>query len=473
MQDHILFCLDSRRCTDPQVLGISKNQLESKETLHIASSSQAARTYAIETDSLTEIWVASADDMDAINLAAALKKSCMDVSVSLLAFSGGGAIRSNARAAGIDYSLSQYDFLAKFNALKNDASANEQAATKPSLKLDYVKNPAVLSDVNCEGPFAESSNFENNPSVQRAETGNKNASIISVIGSSGGCGKSTISVLAASVLQQRGCKTLLIDADLQFGDAALLSGVKTPISLDEYMADCGLLTQSQASPGILPQTTGVGTGQNHGLGSGQNRGLGTGQHSGESGCLDLICAPKYAETAEVLTSKVVPAIETLRSKYDLIILNTGSSWSDLQIELIELSSAVLFMVDQRTSSIKASKQALDLCLRCGIATKHFNFILNKCSRKANYTIEDVSFALGGLPVFELADGGREVADMLGAGLAAELAAEENPLIIDLTDLLRLALPNYFTDDPKVGKSLGLSLASLFKKAKVNRSAACL
>ena len=47
-----------------------------------------------------------------------------------------------------------------------------------------------------------------------------------VVSGSGGAGKSTVSVLSALIAQRMGYNTLLLDFDLQFGDAPALMGVQ-------------------------------------------------------------------------------------------------------------------------------------------------------------------------------------------------------------------------------------------------------
>ena len=82
----------------------------------------------------------------------------------------------------------------------------------------------------------------------------------------------------------------------------------------------------------------------------------------------------------------------------------------------------------------------DLCLRCGIATGSFLLAVNRCTRHAPFTSIDVSSALDGAHVAELADGGREVEELLGAGMAQSLVEASSPLCISIEGVLDELLP---------------------------------
>lgn len=53
---------------------------------------------------------------------------------------------------------------------------------------------------------------------------------------------------------------------------------------------------------------------------------------------------------------------------------------------------------------------------------------------------DVSCALHGIQVGELRDGGREVGELLGAGLPLELVSSKNPFIESLKEIIPQLVP---------------------------------
>ena len=242
-----------------------------------------------------------------------------------------------------------------------------------------------------------------------------NAFVMPIVSGSGGAGKSVVSVIGAHVAHEMGYRTLLLDYDLQFGDAALLSGVKDPVFIDEAFAHPDLVDRE------IERCTGSGTGSAAGP--------------------VVLAAPERLETAELVVRALPEHFDLIAAKFDVVIANTGAAWAEQHAALLERSNAALFLIDQRASSIRACKHALELCARCGIATGPFKFAINRCAKGAPLTSIDVSCALRGVPVFELKDGGADVEELLSAGSPTELLKTRNEFCTSLEQLLAKVLPD--------------------------------
>ena len=133
-------------------------------------------------------------------------------------------------------------------------------------------------------------------------------------------------------------------------------------------------------------------------------------------------------------------LDDVSGAFDVIIANTGAAWAEQHAVLLERCSAALFLIDQRASSVRACRHALELCARCGIASGPFQFAVNRCAKGAPLTPVDVSSALQGAPVFEIKDGGRDVEDYLGGGAAAELLDTRNDFCTSLEHVMKSLLP---------------------------------
>lgn len=259
--------------------------------------------------------------------------------------------------------------------------------------------------------------------------------LIPVVSASGGCGKSSVAVLSAFLLQAAGFNTLLLDFDLQFGDAAELMGVDQPLRIDEVLKVPSRL-DGLKSEGKVPA---------------------------------LLAAPAHVDAAEAVIDQAAELIDGLRTRFDVIVANTGAAWAEQHAVLLERSSKVLFLVDQRRTSIRATRRALDLCGRCGIAVNPFVFALNGCGKGAPLTSIDVSCALKGSEVRELRDGGPDVEDLLAAGAPLELVEYGNGLCESLLAVLADMLPAeaaqrlQAADDSSSGGSLFRSRKSRRRK----------
>ena len=217
----------------------------------------------------------------------------------------------------------------------------------------------------------------------------------------GGAGKSAVSAVAAATLASEGIKTLLLDCDFQFGDMRELLGAKRAYGVDEVLSGAVPLSD-------LPRD--------------------------EQG-LCLIAAPRRLEQSETIVHELPALLDSAMAHFDAIIANTGANWGEQHAVLLERSSRALFLVDQRASSLRACKHAVELCARCGIAASPFLFVANRCSKRSLFSSIDVSCAMRGAHAAELKDGGVEVEQALGTGLAYDLVSSRNAFAQSVRELM--------------------------------------
>lgn len=351
---------------------------------------------------LEALWVESCEDIEPINLAAACKSDSPATEVFLVAADSTGSVVSRANAAHLD------------------------GIVRPSDLSDSLREAALRLAGNGERGRRE----EEAPALTEApsDRGDKARSgfLLTVVSGSGGAGKSTVAVLAALASARRGLRTALLDADLQFGDLGELAGFCPAVSIEEVIAKPAALEEVGEAP------------------------------------LALFKAPRALERSEAISESLGTVVELVCQAFDVVVVNTGGSWGEQHLQLLERSAATLFLVDQRASSVRACRHALDLCLRCGIATSSFLLAVNRCTRHAPFTSIDVSSALDGAHVVELADGGREVEELLGSGLAQDLADEANPLYASIERMLGELL---FTPHQEAKGGVQVSLGRIGLKTK--------
>ena len=270
----------------------------------------------------------------------------------------------------------------------------------------------------------------------------KGAHIISVVSGSGGTGKSAIATMGALLAQKRGIKTLLLDADFQFGDLKYLLGYKETLEVGD------ILTHPEQIETLLKQDSWPA----------------------------LLSAPAQLEYSEVAEERIGELLAYLKPHFDLIVVNTGSFWSEFHLQLLEASNGVFFVIDQRPSSVRACNHALDLCARCGIATTSFSYLLNFCSKKSLLSTLDVSCALKGATVHEVKDGGAEVGELLGAGMAHKLSRVNNLFCSSMASLLEKTVFEYVKPSLDPSANSTREKSALPEKTKLRgrqkRRAAC-
>lgn len=423
MGSRIALCLDEATCRNPELVGLDGESLEAQSWLDLYFSGDDARLGIGADDGLAEAWVVSSEDVEPINLAATLKSDRPDLCVRLVEFDGCGSLFSRAHTANIDEVADRNSFVRRYTEMKgafahagNDEPAEEPVpADEPSPTDGPGSAEGALAVAEGEPvlivPF-ESPVLETTPLVQPApaivptRTGS-NAFVMPVVSGSGGAGKSSVSVIGALIARNMGYRTLLLDYDLQFGDVDVMAGIENALPVDEAMMRPDKLERELQ----------------------------------REGGLSLLAAPSRLESAEEVVRGMPQFLEVISSCFDVIIANTGAAWAEQHAVLLERSSAALFLVDQRASSVRACKHALELCARCGIASGPFQFALNRCQKNAPLTSADVTCALGGVPVYELRDGGRDVEDYLGGGAADELMDSGNEFCTSLEHVMGRLLPN--------------------------------
>lgn len=438
----IVLCADAASLQHPELIGLDGVDLEAMAWLACFSSSQEARSFVAASREVDEVWVVSSDEMSSLNLAGAMRRDDPGLPIYLVLFETTGSIMSRVKAVGANGVLSRMGLAQRF-AQRNTQFEQEVAeAYAGVISEDFEEGRAddfgegsggsskghardfakALPGVTC-GSVASTGD------LHPVETGlgARNGYVMSVVSGSGGAGKSTVATLLAYCAQERGCKSVLVDCDLQFGDLQHLTGRDNAVTLDDVVQD-------DAAFAKLDEGLGCGSGQSAGMGPA------------------LVAAPRRLEDAEALARHLPQVIERLSSQFDFVVMNTGASWAEHHAVLLERSMCTLFLIDQRASSVRACKHALELCARCGIAAGSFAYALNRCASRAPLTSIDVSCALQGAHVTELKDGGPAVEELLGTGAVEELLVSRNELSQSVDALLDELLPRKTEAPGKAGGS---------------------
>ncbi len=402
-----------------------------------------------------EVWIHSCEDVEPINLAATLKSDSPSRRITLVASERCGSLLSRAHAAGIDRVVESGSFLESFRELsgfqdsymtQNDNSnlgeylknpkdkpmENESVNTSAPLSfLDSCTSESQnafdmkqIASISIPGQSSEMTSYDEkdstlniqkelfsiNDAVARVSARKKEgrAFILSIFSGSGGAGKSSLAATSALLLKKSDIRTLLFDCDLQFGD------IHKMVSIEDVLECDVALRQPEKLKDLVESKSN----------------------------LSVIAAPKRLENSEKIAVQLASLLNYLSGHYEAIIINTGGAWSDQHAILLECSSASLFLVDQRASSVHACKHALELCARCGIATSPFYFALNRCKRGNALSSIDVSCALEGASVYEIKDGGNEIEEYLSSGDAEGLIELKNDYVKSVDQLLCSLMPRF-------------------------------
>ncbi len=247
--------------------------------------------------------------------------------------------------------------------------------------------------------------FESPASSQMAVTEQQTEGsgiVAAFISGRGGVGKSSLTVLTAFDLWLKGSRVVMIDLDLQFGDVGVLAG-NEPESRIQRVGIEQVCTNRMRIPGL-------------------------------EGSLLLLEAPQNPELAEELIHQVSALLTALRKVADIVLINTSCLWNEMAAVLASSVDKLVICMDQRATSITATRQVVDLCIRLHIPSTHLYFLLNRCARNAPITDIDASLAMGGVKIRTVADGGADVDELLSLGCPLELLSSRSPLRQSIREL---------------------------------------
>lgn len=201
-------------------------------------------------------------------MAAAAKKDRPDCVVCLISFELNGSLKSRAEAANIDVVLNISSFKERLLANVEMNNYNNGPTQNISNEFKLRNVPKVTSD------------FDNH----------KKAFVLSIISATGGAGKSSVAAMCALLTQTAGLKTLVIDADFQFGDLDMILGAKQVLKIDELIGNRGAVTQLKSLDNMP----------------------------------SLLAPPAMPEYSEKVIEDFPAILESLKPLFDVIIVNTSN-----------------------------------------------------------------------------------------------------------------------------------------------------
>ena len=199
--------------------------------------------------------------------------------------------------------------------------------------------------------------------VKRVHTGR----VVTVFSPKGGTGKTvTAANVAASLAKHLQKRTLLIDLDLQFGDAAIVMGIEPEKTIYDLVV----------APGELDFDKLLGYTTKHQCG------------------LDILPAPLRPEDAELVTeSKITRLLEVARECYDVIVVDTSPFFHGPMLATLDRTDELLMLCGLDVPTLKNVRLALQTLELLSFPTSRIRFVLNRANSKVGLTKREVEAAL--------------------------------------------------------------------------------
>jgi len=193
--------------------------------------------------------------------------------------------------------------------------------------------------------------------------------VITVSSTKGGSGKTVVATNLAAALARRSARpVVLVDADLQFGDVAVMLRLVTPHTLvDAVQASARLDAQLLQSLLVRHDPSGLLV-------------------------LPAPLEPSFAE--RVSGGDMTHIVAILRSFCSFVIVDTPSQFNDVVIALIEQSDDVLMVAGLDIPNIKNTKLGLQTLRLLGVGDEKISLLLNRADSKVQLDVGEVERTLG-------------------------------------------------------------------------------
>jgi pilus assembly protein CpaE len=210
---------------------------------------------------------------------------------------------------------------------------------------------------------------------RRQGKGRGDGRIITVFSPKGGTGKTvTATNLATSFAKYGGKRTLLLDLDLQFGDAAIMLGIEPEKTIQDLVV----------APGELDPEKLAGYTTRHSSG------------------LDVLPAPIRPEDAELVTEqKLSRLLEVAKESYDVIVVDTSPFFHGPMLATLDRTDDLLLVCGLDVPTIKNVRLSLQTLQLLSFPTERIRIVLNRANSNVGMKRGEVEAALEAKIRFEV------------------------------------------------------------------------
>lgn len=206
------------------------------------------------------------------------------------------------------------------------------------------------------------------PGGEVVEADGELGQVITVFSTKGGAGKSVISSNLAVLLAQRSDKpVVLIDADLQFGDIAVMLKLAPQHTIVDAVSSLDRLDAGMLRSLLV-------------------------EHE-PSGLLVLPAPLEPAFADQIGAAEMVRIVEVLRTFCSFVVIDTPAYFNDVVLGLIEISDDVLLVAGMDIPNIKNVKIGLQTLRLLNTPMEKLRLVLNRANSKVKLDVGEVERTL--------------------------------------------------------------------------------
>ena len=225
-----------------------------------------------------------------------------------------------------------------------------------------------------------------------------------VFGAKGGVGTTTIAYnVAVAAARTPGLSVALVDGSLQFGDLRGL--LRVPDEAPSFLQlPTDRVTESDLTEVLWRDPSGI----------------------------DILLAPPRVEMAEMVTVRdVEKVLSLLRRVYNLVIIDTPTTVTDMTLSFFDACDAILLVVTSDYTSVRNTRMMNQAFELIGFSQDRLRVVLNRSDAVGGLDEAAYAALLGRSPEFRVVSDGRLVVEANNQGVPFVLSAPDAPISRDI------------------------------------------
>jgi len=187
--------------------------------------------------------------------------------------------------------------------------------------------------------------------------------LIAVFSPKGGVGCTTIAVnLAIGLIQTPDDKVALVDANLQFGDVAVMLNLQAAHSIADLAPQIEEMDYDMLETVLMPHSSG----------------------------LRALLAPPRPEMADlVLPEHVKRILTTLKERYDYVVVDTGSALNDMTLVVLDAADRIVLPATPDIAALKDARLFFEVTEVLEYPPEKTMLVLNRQDRRSGISASDI------------------------------------------------------------------------------------
>jgi pilus assembly protein CpaE len=255
----------------------------------------------------------------------------------------------------------------------------------------------------------------------------KSARVIAVFSGKGGAG---VSFLGTNLAAAVGAPTVLVDLNLQAGDAASFLGLDAKYSLADFARNRSRLDESLMTSLLTP-------------------------HSAQ---LSLLAAPDEAHEAEEVRPEDIPEVfHLLGQKFECVVLDLPHTFDPITIAALDLADDILLTLTLDIPGIRGTKRALKVFDRLGYPRQKISVVVNRWSKGIDVELQKIEGHLGEQLIGFVPNDYKKVMESINLGRPLVYSDPSSKIALEIKRIASLVIAHGQTSSPQPKKKLFRSM----------------